>query len=132
MLENMHTFNEIQWQFKQPTWFLLLPMLSAAYWLLIKYLKPVKNENTTSNKLIHPLVFLMSARVKKQQAYKHGMPIWMRILILSLFVSSLAQPQRIGQQLPEPSKQRDILFIVDTSVGMQLRDYVLDDQRYEP
>lgn len=42
---------------------------------------------------------------------------------------ALAQPYRIGQQLPEPPRQRDIVFLVDTSVSMMLRDYLIQQQR---
>lgn len=41
----------------------------------------------------------------------------------------LAQPYRVGQQIPEPPQQRDIVFLVDTSVSMLLRDYLIQQQR---
>lgn len=52
-------------------------------------------------------------------------------LVLSCLVLALAEPVRTGSKVPDPPQQRDITFIVDTSVSMLLRDYVLDDQRID-
>ena len=42
-----------------------------------------------------------------------------------------AGPVRIGARLPDPPDDRDIVFIVDVSVSMVLRDYELDGQRID-
>lgn len=52
-------------------------------------------------------------------------------LVLSCLVLALAEPVRTGSKVPDPPQQRDITFIVDTSVSMLLRDYVLDGQRID-
>lgn len=52
-------------------------------------------------------------------------------VLLSLFCVALAQPYRIGQQLPEPQRYRDIVFLVDTSLSMILRDYVVAGERVD-
>ena len=49
----------------------------------------------------------------------------------SLILLSLAQPYRLGPELPKPQQYRDIVFIVDSSVNMVLRDYVVNDQRID-
>ncbi|MFK5914898.1 MAG: VWA domain-containing protein [Woeseiaceae bacterium] len=41
----------------------------------------------------------------------------------------MSQPVKIGEKRPNPPQERDIVFIVDTSVSMILRDYILDGQR---
>ncbi|MEE9352598.1 MAG: VWA domain-containing protein [Thiotrichaceae bacterium] len=53
---------------------------------------------------------------------------WMQGLVVSLFIIALAQPVLIGEQLPDPPPQRDIIFLVDTSVSMQLMDYSVEGE----
>jgi Ca-activated chloride channel family protein len=50
-------------------------------------------------------------------------------LALALLVLALAQPERVGEKLPDPLPERDIIFIVDASVSMTLRDYIVDGER---
>ncbi|MBI1424813.1 MAG: VWA domain-containing protein [Gammaproteobacteria bacterium] len=52
-------------------------------------------------------------------------------VFLSLILTALSQPYRIGKRLPVPEHHRDIVFIVDTSLNMILRDYVVAGQRIE-
>lgn len=51
------------------------------------------------------------------------------LCVLILF--SLAHPYRIGEKLPEPPRHRDIMFVVDTSINMVLRDYAVQGQRVQ-
>jgi Ca-activated chloride channel family protein len=44
---------------------------------------------------------------------------------------ALAQPYRLGQQLPEPPRYRDTVFLVDTSITMVLRDYLVGGERVD-
>ncbi|MBI3563508.1 MAG: VWA domain-containing protein [Gammaproteobacteria bacterium] len=62
------------------------------------------------------------ARIKQGSAY---------LVLLGLIHLSLAQPYRYGQKIPTPPPQRDIVFVVDTSVSMLLRDYLVKGQRTE-
>ena len=50
-------------------------------------------------------------------------------VLLSLLLLALSQPYRIGKRLPTPEQHRDIVFVVDTSLNMILRDYVVAGQR---
>ena len=43
--------------------------------------------------------------------------------------AALAQPYRLGQQLPTPPEYRDTLFVIDTSISMVLRDYLVAGER---
>jgi len=52
-------------------------------------------------------------------------------IILILLIISLAEPIQIGKKLPDSPRQRDIIFIVDTSVSMVLKDYTLEGQRID-
>lgn len=52
------------------------------------------------------------------------------VLIALCFVA-LAHPYQQGQKVPEPPRHRDIVFLVDTSITMSLRDYQIEGQRIE-
>ncbi|MEA1888574.1 MAG: VWA domain-containing protein [Pseudomonadota bacterium] len=51
--------------------------------------------------------------------------------VLFCLILGLAQPVRTGSRIPDQPDQRDITFIVDASVSMLLRDYVLDGGRID-
>ena len=48
-----------------------------------------------------------------------------------MLIVALAGPVQIGNKLPDPPRQRDIVFIVDTSVSMVLKDYILNNKRID-
>lgn len=52
------------------------------------------------------------------------------IVLLSIHVA-LAQPYRQGEQLPTPPEHRDTIFVLDTSVSMVLRDYLVGEERVD-
>ncbi|MFW2440336.1 MAG: VWA domain-containing protein [Arenicellales bacterium] len=54
--------------------------------------------------------------------------IW---LVLFCLILALAQPVKTGSRIPDQPVQRDITFIIDASVSMLLRDYVLDGVRID-
>jgi Ca-activated chloride channel family protein len=77
----------------------------------------------------HPLVhLLLPERPASRRTVGRALIAW---TVLACLVLALAQPVRIGEQLPEPPSERDVVFIVDTSVSMILRDYVLDGERID-
>lgn len=116
-----------------PLWLWLLPALVAVamLWrLLAGRAEPggLVTGRWGPRSFVHPLAGLLVATGTEE----YRPPLWKRLAIwgaLGCMVFALAQPVRIGERLPEPPPQRDILFIVDTSVGMLLRDYVLDGER---
>ena len=89
---------------------------------------------TSDLKVRHPLLAkLNTVSLTRSRSIKHfsridAMVIW---LVLSCLVLALAEPVKTGRQIPDPPGQRDITFIVDASVSMLLRDYVLDGQRID-
>ena len=53
------------------------------------------------------------------------------LVLFSLVVISLAHPYRVGEKLPEPPRYRDVMFVVDTSINMVLRDYAVQGERVQ-
>lgn len=87
--------------------------------------------NTSENEqlLYHPLIKLLSNN-KNSVKLKSSL-YFFHIIIFILLVIALTQPVRIGHKLPDPPQERDIIFIVDTSVSMILRDYILNGERID-
>jgi len=50
------------------------------------------------------------------------------LMLLCLHLA-LAQPYRLGRQLPTPPQYRDTLFLIDTSLSLVLRDYLVEGER---
>jgi Ca-activated chloride channel family protein len=67
-----------------------------------------------------------------RQAARGAFRHWAHYAVVLLCVHvALAQPYRLGKQLPKPPEYRDTIFLVDTSVNMLLRDYVSAGKRIE-
>lgn len=90
---------------------------------------------TSDLQVRHPLLVKLSngtpnalTRFKLKNNVLDFTVIW---LVLACLVLALAEPVKTGSKIPDPPEQRDITFIVDASVSMLLRDYILDGQRID-
>ena len=110
-------------------WLLVLLFAIALLWRFVFGADHSTDYSQTNISLLHPLVSLIpqTKPVNRQRLF-HQFILW---LVLGCLALALSQPVRLGKQLPEPPRQRDIVFIVDTSLSMILRDYVLNGQRIE-
>lgn len=81
----------------------------------------------------HPNVQLLKKNIKQDVFnYKHITHNIILPALLIFFISlALSQPYRITHKLPEPPAHRDIIFMLDTSVSMVLKDYVVNGQRID-
>lgn len=135
----MPTFNDIQ--FLYPDWWWLLPVI---YLLLIVVLRTQKfslqppsiySLFASGARYRHPAIDLLrelaTSTAVKTRKLKQLKALVFYAGLLFLITAALAQPYRLGQQLPEPPRYRDIMFIVDTSISMLLRDYVVAGRRVE-
>ena len=79
----------------------------------------------------HPLAHQLIAHSKQQKSKNKQATFWLnpyfwwQSITIGLLIIALAQPVLIGERLPDPPPERDIVFLVDTSVSMQLMDYEL-------
>ncbi len=117
-----------------PAWLWLYPALlvTAYVWKKMTLGQPVVNTgieaDTASSHVFHPHTDAIATDRPAVAGYfslRSGL-LWLALALLTL---ALAQPERVGKKLPEPLPQRDIVFIVDTSVSMTLRDYVVEGER---
>lgn len=122
-------------QFTQPAWLWLIP----GYLILDLGLRRfgdydqhtgLSGASPYANLLFpHPLLKLLPQAFHKR-GESHARRLLHALVFLCL-IAAMAQPVRIGAKLPDPPRERDIVFMVDTSVSMLLRDYLLDGQRVD-
>jgi len=132
---------DIKWsnyEISQPEWFWLIPCFILISILLSqvksKYVADsdsasLTNTSSDNNNVFHPFAHLVSANSSIKTS-PSGKKVF-NFFILCLLVTALSQPIKIGEKLPDPPQERDIIFIVDASVSMILRDYVLDGERID-
>lgn len=120
----------------EPLWLCLIPAIFLLRWTLhrstdrVEYNGIEQGPGTASRYVHHPLSFLLitlSTRHTRKTGF-YNILFW---LAITAFCVALSGPQRIGKKLPDPPKERDIIFIVDTSVSMTLRDYLVDGERVD-
>ena len=129
-----------EFQFLTVSWlWLLIPFwLYLAWWFNTKQtnhsLSIADADITAHNHFYHPLAHqLISDSPSKaspltQQAFWKKPIFWWQGVAISALIITLAQPVLIGERLPDPPPERDIVFLVDTSVSMQLKDYSLNGE----
>lgn len=125
------------YELSQPEWLWLIPLFIgiAAVSNLAKNKYLTKStassfaDISTKQKLLHPLLDLLSLKTETIKSTASFRLLY--VFIFCLLTLALAQPVRIGEKLPDPPQERDIIFIVDTSVSMILRDYVLNGERID-
>jgi Ca-activated chloride channel family protein len=121
--------------FLYPAWLWLLPALLALtlMWRALGVRGEASSLATLSAdhrlRFLHPLIHLLPQAALTRRA--SPLQTLLLSLALCLLIVSLAEPVRIGERLPDAPRERDIVFMVDASVSMSLRDYVLDGQRID-
>lgn len=133
--------NSNELHFLSAIWLWLLPV----FWLyLFWWFTTVKEASSISiadadssahNHFYHPLadqIINLSENETDNSAYKLKNKLWLKPAFwwqgfaISSLIIALAEPVLIGKRLPDPPPERDIVFLVDTSVSMQLKDYSLN------
>ncbi len=72
----------------------------------------------------HPLAFLLQGLASSPRPQRGQR--WLNSLAAMLLLLALSEPVLRGEKLPDPPQARDITFLIDTSVAMSLRDYVIE------
>ena len=122
-------------ELSSPEWLWLLPVLFVATLVLRNigsFQQPsslATGGTTLKHRVIHPLISLMPKNYSINKTPTLNVVVY--TLSLVSLVISLADPVRIGEERPNPPQERDIIFIVDTSISMTLRDYLLDGKRID-
>lgn len=129
--------NGAKYELSQPQWLWLIALFVVIYITtqLIKN-KYLKTDNSTTllntsskNEFVHPLFDYLQTN-RDSVVFKPSSHL-LYYFILFLLILALTQPVKIGKKIPKPPQERDIIFIVDTSVSMILRDYILNGERID-
>ena len=129
--------NGSHYELSQPEWLWLIPIVLGINFILklnttkyiIKSTPAGLADMSDKQQLFHPLVNTLNIATSSLNI-KMSFGI-IKTFILVLLILALAQPIKIGKKLPDPPQERDIIFIVDTSVSMILRDYILNGERID-
>ena len=101
----------------------------ALRWRMPGYMEAVSHHYFHARfKLIRKLVDQKVEQTRQHSRSVQTIVLWLVIFLCCL---ALAQPQWIRKQLQKPHKYRDIVFIVDASVSMSQRDYILEGKRID-
>lgn len=134
-------FHPEQYEFSQPGWLWCIPAFIISrvifYWLKDKTSWISESPpssisdiyDTGKNSYFHPLISIISHKSTNNET-KKSLYVFQTLLFI-LLILALCQPVHIGEKLPDPPQKRDIVFIVDTSVSMILKDYELNGQRID-
>ena len=118
-------------EFLQPGWLLCLPLvlLSAS---LVPWLR--KHGWLKKNKQLLNIAVVRHPQAKGFQdssAILENRSLVLVITICCLFFLALAQPVRPGDPVKTPATSADIILLIDTSISMVMKDYMLDGQRVD-
>lgn len=131
----------IEWfnglHFLYPGWLWTWPVALMAVGLLIKVnrLRSLAQlpEISGSRAYRHPRLSLLRQLHIQVSGHKTRRGIfsrWVQYALVLLCVHvALAHPYRLGQQFPAPAEYRDTIFVIDTSISMLLRDYLVAGER---
>lgn len=126
-----------KYELSQPQWLWLVPTL-IVIGIIFKLIKGkyFKLSNTASlldvssrNEFMHPL--FNTLQTENSPINEKASSYLFYFIILLFLIFALTQPVKIGEKKPTPPQERDIIFIVDTSVSMILRDYILNGERID-
>ncbi len=135
--------NGQDWQFQFSQWpWLLLPLVLFVLYVIVRLLRRNSVHLHFPDALLsirqryyHPHYALLKkislSKVMRQSGFATGLRpllVWLFICLCSV---ALARPEWVRQQLQDPEQYRDIVFVVDTSISMMQRDYLLQGQRVD-
>jgi len=113
-----------------PEWLILLPVLLLAAWRASSQSGIGREADRSSVVLVHPDLSALA-----EEKHVSGVTVrWQLVfntVALGLLMLALAQPQRIGDWIPETPEGREIVMLIDTSKTMSINDFELQGQRVE-
>jgi len=127
----MINFVHIEWLYALPISLLIVPVLIFTTRLNFNN-ERIQIQKLFQRVLYFPAIHLLqdNPSTKPTTVNTHKLRTFLHIvIIISSLHLALSQPYKTGEKLPDPPSYRDIVFIVDTSVSLVLRDYIIAGQR---
>ncbi|MDH5182427.1 MAG: VWA domain-containing protein [Gammaproteobacteria bacterium] len=139
MQEVFFLWQTLHWQ--QPYWFVLLLPLLMLYLYRDRgrvYLRSMlalpfdDRHRLYRHPMMERLAALMStSRDGPGRRWRQMLNGILLLLLYLMLLMALAQPYRMGEEIPQGAPQREIMFVLDSSVSMVLKDYKVDGQRVD-
>ena len=114
----------------QPQWLWLLPIALVPFLLSALKKAAAQDYSTPRMLLLHPDMHGLSV-IDPIVSFRHMLTVLLNSLALFLIVTALAQPQWIGDFLPNPPEGREMMLLLDTSKTMSIDDFQLNAQPVE-
>lgn len=134
-----HIWQTLHWQ--QPYWFVLLLPLALLYRYRDRgriYLRSIlalpfaQRRRLYRHPLLERLADLMTTSPNSpSKSWPQIASTAMLWLLYVMLLTALAQPYRLGEEIPQGPPQREIMFVLDSSVSMVLKDYEVDGVRVD-
>jgi len=113
-----------------PLWLLLTPLILAALWSATRNKSGEEESGSASMLLVHPDLSPLPEE-KSTISASSRLQLILNGVALLLLVLALAQPQRIGDLIPEKPEGREIVMLIDTSKTMSIDDFELNGHRVD-
>jgi Ca-activated chloride channel family protein len=106
------------WEFRDPWFFLLLPLAVFAYWLA----------GRKNSALVYSSIDILSATPKSLRLRLLRLPPLLLALAVSIVIVALARPRTPQRESRVAREGMAIMMVVDLSSSMNARDLVADDR----
>jgi len=111
------------YELSQPYWLILMPALVFIQLLFSRYSLLNKQKNNLETPSIYLPYLIKSTNKSSRSKTKTSYFYWLIIFLISI---SLSQPVNKIKKETNPDSLKDIIFMIDTSVGMSIKDYSLN------
>lgn len=123
-------------RFSEPFWFYFYVIISSYIVLsnklsITNLLRKLKLEYTYKHPYFDAINSITNSNEKIAKRNNNFASKLYYLAILGLLCVSLAAPFHIGEKLPDPPDNRDIVFLVDNEINMVLKDYFIDNKRVD-
>lgn len=131
--------DKIQWLNIEWLWifsivFIVLLLLIRTGWLQLKSLTsiPFNLGRKVFRHSMPSILMQLKSGESVHLRHKYYAMRWLGLVMLAILsVGALAGPYVQGKRIPDPVPHREVIFIIDTSISMSLRDYVVNGERVD-
>jgi len=113
----------MSYELSQPLWLLLTPALILLNVIVVRFSLLNKQKNNLETPSVYLPYLIKNTESNIHSENKIPYFYWLIIFLISI---SLSQPVNNIKKQTNPDSLKDIIFMIDTSVGMSIKDYSLN------